>query len=256
MKKLFIIKSLLLASTLITTNAYAVLIEGHFSGTVRTFENGAEDAGIEGYWDNVTEGSAASGSFWYDTDKAPANAPEFTTSSFYQSYTDEWMGSNFTIDGKTYHISDLSLLDGYTIKSEGIWLQNFEPAVDNSTQEMFYLFDNISTGDYPNGYKAIGLMVQISSEIKPLLNGLGITQEFDWYNLGDPTTYAQAYIDVGAITNEERRASNAWIDINEFHLSVKNKTSVPEPSSLALLFLSIFSLLIKHRGVIFKNNSW
>jgi len=247
MKKLFIIKSLLLATILITTDAYALLIEGSFYGKVRTFSNGAEDINLTGYWDNVTEGSEVSGSFWYDTDKAPENTSEFQTSSFYQTYSDEWMGSNFSIDGKTYYISDLSLLDGYNIKSEGVWLQNFEPAIDDSTKEMFYLFDNISTGGAAGGYKAIGLMVEVSSEINPLLNGLGIIQEFDWYDSGNPTAYAQAYIDVGAITSNERKASNAWVDISEFHLSVKNNTTVPEPSSLILLLLCGLALIIKRK---------
>ncbi len=247
MKSIFNLKMLLLCVTLIATHAHAIIIEGSFSGAVRSFSNGVEEIEVTGYWDNVTEGSAVSGSFWYDTDKAPGNTSDFSTSGWYQSYTDEWMTSNFSIDGKTYNISGLSLLDRYNIKSEGVWLFNFEPAIDDSTRERFYLFDNISTGDFLGGYKAIGLMVEVSSEIKPLLNGLGVIQEFDWYDIGDPTTYAQAYIDVGAITNDERKASNAWVDISEFHLRIKNTTNVPEPSSLFLLCFGFVALTVKHK---------
>lgn len=240
-----LVKSLLLAATLTVTNASAVIIEGSFNGTVTSFTNGFEDLGLAGYWDNVSEGSLASGSFWYDTEKAPMNNSDFTTSSFYQSYTDSWMGSRFNIDGKTYEISALPLLERYVLQSEGIWLFNFEPSIDNSTKERFTLFDNISTGDFDRGHSSIGLNVEITSEEKPLLNGLGVRQEFDWYDIGDPTSYGQAYFSLGTITNTERKSSTAWIDISEFHLHIKNTASVPEPSPLLLLLSGVFAVLIK-----------
>ncbi len=250
MKKFLLLKCSLLATALLATNVYAVLIEGSFQGTVRTFNNGIEDIGITGYWDSVAEGSRVSGSFWYDSDKAPGNTSDFSTSALYQSYTDEWAGSSFTIDGKTYYISNLPLLDRYNIKSEGVWLHNFEPAVDSSTKEMFNFFDNISTGSSDAGYRAIGLTVEINSWEKPLLSGLGIVQEFDWYDLGDSTSYAQAYISIGEIAKEGVKDSNAWVDINEFHLRIKSTTTVPEPTSIFLWCLAAFALLAK------CNRSW
>lgn len=231
----------------VTMHAHAVIIEGNFNGVVRTFTNGVEDINVAGYWNNVAEGSPVSGSFWYDTDKAPQNSSDFTTSSMYQSYTDEWMKSEFTIDGTSYPISNFIPLDGYTIKSEGVWLFNFEPAVDNSTRERFYLFDNISSGGSAGGYKAIGLMVEISSELQPLLNGLGVLQTFDWFDLGDPTSYGQAYVQIGAITDNERRDATAWVDISEFHLRIKNIANVPEPSSLLLFGVAVLALATRRK---------
>lgn len=245
MKKIFLVNILLLIVSLMATNTYALILEGSFRGTVRTFTNGAEDINLTGYWDNVTQGSEASGSFWFDTDKAPQNTSEFTTSGWYQTYTDEWMGSSFHIDGKTYNVSDLPLMDNYGILSEGVWLHNFEQEIDNSTREMFYLFDNISTGDN-RGHRSIGLMVEIASEEKSLLDGLGIIQQFDWYNLGDATSYGQAHISLGAVTTDERRTSDAWIDISEFHLRVKNPVDLPEPDTLLLLLMGALALAIKY----------
>ena len=245
MKNLFLVKIVLLTTALTITNAYAVIIEGSFNGTVRSFTNGAEDVDLAGYWDNVIEGSAASGSFWYDTEKAPQNTSDFTTSSFYQSYTDTWMGSTFNIDGKTFNISELPLLNGNALQSEGVWLFNFEPDIDQSTQERFYLFDNITSDDYPSGYASIGLMVSITSYEKPLLNGLGIKQEFDWYDVSDPTSIGESYISIATIVGDTRKEGSAWIDINEFHLNIKNKVDVPEPSPILLLLLGIFALVIK-----------
>ena len=245
MKKLHLFALLLVTTALAATNAHAVIIEGSFNGTVKSFTNGAEDVNIDGYWDNVSEGSFASGSFWYDTEKAPQNSSDFTTSSFYQSYTDNWMGSQFSIDGKTFNISDLPLLGGYVLPSEGVWLFDFQPDVDDSTQERFNLFDNISTGDYAGGNASIGFGVDISSYEKPLINGLGIQQEFDWYNTGDPTFYGEAYVSVATVVGDIRKEGSAFINIDEFHLKIKNEANVPEPSPIVLLLLGMFAVATK-----------
>lgn len=246
MKNINIVKGLFLMVMLATANVYAVIIEGSFSGKVRSFTNGAPEIDIAGYWDNVSEGSLASGSFWYDTDKAPQNTSDFTTSSFYQSYTDNWMGSNFSIDGKTYDISALPIINNHVLPNEGVWLFNFEPAIDDSAQERFYLFDNITTGEL-GGFASIGLMVELSSFEKPLLNGLGITQEFDWCDVGDTTYFGQAYFSFGTVTSQERKEATTWIDLSEFHLNIRDKVNAPEPAPLLLLLLGVFMLFIKHK---------
>lgn len=249
MKINIVFKSLLLALSLISIHSQAVIIEGHFTGNIRSFENGTEDGKFTGYWDNVFVGSVVSGSFWYDTDKAPANTSVADDYAEYRSYTDEWMGSNFTVDGKTYFISDHVPLDRYTIESEGFNLFDLETTPDYPypAREIFYLWDNISSGGHDGGYKGIGLAVEVSREDKTLLDGLGIVQTFDWYNLGDPTTYAQAYISLGDSTANEMRTSNAWIDISEIHVRIKNAVPVPEPSALLLFIFVGLATMIRRK---------
>ena len=249
MKIKFFFKSLLLVLVLTPMHSQAVIIEGHFTGNVRSFENGTEDGTFAGYWDNVSVGSVVSGSFWYDADKAPANISTSNDYSEYRSYTDEWMGSNFTIDGKTYYISDHVPLDRYVIESEGINLFDLETTPDYpyAAREIFNLFDNISSGGHQGGYRAIGLMVEVSKEDKTLLDGLGIVQEFDWYDVDDPTSYAQAYITLGDSTSNEMRTSDAWIDISEIHVRTKNTTIVPEPSSLILFIFIAFAVMARRQ---------
>lgn len=90
-------------------------------------------------------------------------------------------------------------------------------------------------------------MVEVSREDKNLLDGLGIVQEFDWYDRDDPTTYAQAYFSLGDSTADEMRTSSAWIDISEIHVYRKNAVPVPEPSAL-VLFISIgLAIIIRRR---------
>lgn len=249
-------KSLLLTFAFISIHSQAVIIEGNFIGNVRSFENGTEDGTFAGYWDNVSVGSVVSGSFWYDTDKAPADTSTNDYYAEYRSYTDEWMGSNFTIDGKTYFISDHVPLDRYVMESEGLNLFDLETTTDYPfpARETFYLWDNISSGGNEGGYRAVGLMVEVSREDKTLLDGLGIVQEFDWYDMDDPTTYAQAYFSLGDSTADEMRASSAWIDISEIHVHRKNAVSVPEPSAL-LLFISIGLAIIIRRSMSFPRIS-
>jgi hypothetical protein len=249
-------KNLLILLTFISINSQAVIIEGNFTGLVRSFENGTEDGTFSGYWANVSVGSVVSGSFWYDTDKAPANSAPNDYSAEYRSYTDEWMGSNFTIDGKTYFISDHIPLDRYIFESEGFNLFDLEttPEYPYPASEIFYLWDDISSGSYEGGYKAVGLMVEVSREDKTLLDGLGIVQEFDWYDLNDPSTYAQAYFSLGDSSVDEMKTSSAWIDISEIHVRRKNAVSVPEPSTL-LLFISIGLCIVIRRRQSGNSNS-
>ena len=250
MKINIIFKSLLLTLIVISLHSQAVIIEGNFTGTVRSFQNGTEDGTFTGYWDNVSVGSIVSGSFWYDTDKAPTDSAIGDHYSEYRSYTDEWMGSNFTIDDKTYFISDHVPLDGYVMESEGFNLFDLEttPEYPHPATEIFYLWDNITSGGNAGGYKAVGLMVEVSKENKTLLDGLGIIQEFNWYDMNDPTTYAQAHFYLADSSADEMRESNAWIDISEIRVHRKNAIPVPEPSTL-FLFMSIGLALIIRRGM-------
>ncbi|MEN0036769.1 MAG: PEP-CTERM sorting domain-containing protein [Cellvibrio sp.] len=249
MKTNIVFKSFGFVLALTAMQANAVIIEGHFTGNIRSFENGTEDGTFAGYWENVSVGSVVTGSFWYDTSKAPANTSLNDYYAEYRSYTDEWMGSNFSVDGKTYYISDHVPLDRYVIKSEGLNLFDLETTPDYPypARDIFYLFDNISSGGNGGGYKAVGLMVEVSNEDKTLLDGLGIIQEFDWYDIGDPTSYAQAYIDIGSSTSDEMRISNAWVDISEIHVRIKDTTSVAEPSTIYLLILAGLALTARRR---------
>ncbi|HEY8942108.1 MAG TPA: hypothetical protein VIM59_18070 [Cellvibrio sp.] len=249
MKFNIVIKSLLLSITLIAGHAHALIIEGYFTGSVRSFANGTEDGLFAGYWENVSIGSMVSGSFWYDTDKSPADTAADSYYAYYHSYTDVWMNSNFTIDGKTSSISDHVPLDRYVIETEGINLFDLEKtsSYPYPGKEVFYLYDNISSGGHNGGYKAIGLMVEVSREDKTLLDGLGIIQEFDWYDIDDPTSYAQAYIDIGIATTDEMRASNAWVDISEIHVRIKNSAQVPEPPALLLFSCAVLGLIARRQ---------
>lgn len=249
MKINIVFKTLLFIFAFISIHSQAVIIEGNFIGSVRSVENGTEDGIFAGYWDNVSVGSAVSGSFWYDTSKAPPDTSIGDHYSAYHSYSDEWMGSNFTVDGKTYYISDHVPLDRYLTESEGLNLFDLETTTVHPypAREIFYLYDNISSGGYDGGYKSIGLVVDVSKEDKTLLDGLGIVQEFDWYDIGDPTSYARARISLGDSTKSEMRVSSALINISEIHVKIKNTVPVPEPSAL-LLFISIgLTVMIRRR---------
>lgn len=251
MKLKTFVNSFLLSVSLLAMHSQAVLIEGYFTGSVQSFENGTEDGIFEGYWENVTLGSPVTGSFWYDTDKAPGNSavgPHYTE---YLSYTDEWMGSSFTIDGKTYAVSDHVPLGHSGIELEGFYLFDLltTPDYPYPAKEIFYLFDNITSYDGLGGNSSIGFAVEVSKEGKGLLNGMGVIQEFDWYNLGDPTTSAWAYVSLGYSTAAEKLYSVAWIDIDEIHVKIKKPTEVPEPTSLWLL-LGVGSLLLLRRKLL------
>lgn len=249
MKMLIILKGFFLAMALTSTNVYAVIIEGHFYGTVIGFENGSEHTNTTGYWDNVKYGSAASGSFWYDTDKAPKNSSESSTFSSYHSYTERWIHSSFNIDDKTYSVSGIAPMERWYSESQGIALAHYEPDRTRSAPHHFELFHSIDTSDFQGHYKGVGLGITILSndEQKPFLDGLSLVQEFNWYDV-DPHSEALASMWINTVTGDERRGSYAQIDISEFHIRVKNPVNVPEPSSLILLGAGAFALMMRRKS--------
>lgn len=267
MKNFIIVKSLLVcvALALVGTTTYAVINEGSFSSVARTYESGAqEDDGAEkiklaGYWDDIIEGSPMSGSFLSDAgiesvnaSVAPINKSAITISGLQQlptddqPYTEGLIESHLTTDGETNHVADLSQVaelpqvDGAATTSEGIWLSNFQSEIDSSAAEVFYLFGNTPTGN-SKASRAAGMPIHGSSGVTPLLDGLNLAQTLDWYDVGEPES-AEQVLELGAVTDEERGAVSAWVDVSEFTIDIKD---VPGPSPLALLSLGVFALLLK-----------
>ncbi len=248
MKNTFFARLLLIVLTFVASNAFAVIIEGNFLGKVKRFHNASDDPSIPVYWHDVAIGSEVSGSFWYDTEKAPTD-PGLDGDAWYNSYTDEWMGSSFSIDGKTYVTSDLPLIDDTGSFYENINISNLRPETHGLFREMFYLSDLVATGNYETNFRAIGLIVSVLSEKNPLINSLGLVQEFDWYYTGDRTYTAQANVSVEAIVDGKSVIASAEVDLYDFHIGVKVPGSVPEPSSILLSFFGLLALAIKYRNL-------
>jgi len=231
MKDLF--KPLVLISTLFfTSSTYAVIIEGNFWGVANSIFP-IEDSPLDNF-EVVADGTKVSGFFWYDTDKAKQyqSDPPGNDNYFYSS-TDEWMGSGFSVNGKTYTLSDgVPDLPDVWSRWESIYLVSLNPPIDGSTREWFYLADVFFE---PDTDIASLMSIQLRSEEAPLLNGLDMIQEFDWYDLGDPLSQGFADLTSSTIVDGVLTGASVSIDIKEFHIGIQKPVDVPEPSSIVLL---------------------
>lgn len=243
MKSHFAFKTILILTILFATNTYAVIIEGNFQGTVRFYDDEYEESAWSGYWDEDIAGTTATGSFWYDTDKAPDNISTRQTSSQYRSNTNEWMDFSFTIGGKTFNISDLDASRGNGLLLELITLQDFIPAIDGSSLERFYLSKYMS---FYSGsiQQSLHGSIEIYEYNEGLLDGLGLAQEFDWSYTGGPS-YGRANFSMLDYVDSNGKSALGWIEINEIHVKKKSPIDVPEPSPLIMLLIGFACLLIK-----------
>jgi hypothetical protein len=105
MRHLHLLKFLFIIFAVFVSSAHAVIIEGDFWGTAKE-QLGAEDSPADNF-EVVAAGTKVSGAFWYDTEKAQkyqSSTP--TNDNRFYSQTDEWTGTSFSVNGKTYLLSD------------------------------------------------------------------------------------------------------------------------------------------------------
>lgn len=243
MKSNIAAKTLLLVALLLATNAYAVIIEGNFQGTVRFYSDDYEESAWSGYWDQDIAGTTATGSFWYDTDKAPGNISTHPTSSQFRSNTNEWMDFSFTISAKTFTVSDLDTSGGNSSSLELLTLQDFVPSIDGSSLERFFLSKSMS---FYSGsiQRSIHGSIQIYEYNESLLDDLGLAQEFDWLYSGGKS-YGRANFRMLDYLGSNGKAAMGWIEIDEIHVKAKNSVGVPEPSPFVILIVGFVALFLK-----------
>lgn len=243
MKCHLIFKFLACAILLFSTHSQAVIIEGKFNGTVWSYWDDYDDTAWSGYWDEDIFGTSASGSFWYDTEKAPGNLSSSKTSAQYRSLTNEWMDFSFTIGGRTFRVSDLDTSLENDSLLEMITIQDFTLANDASVLERFFLSKNISTysGVAQRGIRA---SVEIYDYTETMVSDLGLIQDIDWTDVGWPS-YGRAYFSMLDYVGSEGIQALGWIEISSFQLKEKNSAHLPEPSLLWLLLSGFMILLIK-----------
>lgn len=232
----------------ISLNSQAVIVEGKFSGSVLYSLEGEPEFGYTSIWDGDIVGTSASGSFWYDTDKAPENNSTFENTAQHIGFTNDWMHITFNIDGKTFDISDNPGKTGDMEDHEQLWMYNHEQAVNGSNIEMYYLSDRTNYGSFDGYYHSKGGIVEFYSYDYPVLNGTDIVQEFSWTDNGDPNYFGQATFGIGGVLENEKTSASVSMTLSSFSVGIKKTAEVPEPSALLLFAIGLLGL-----GWRFKN---
>ncbi len=248
MKYAYLFKSLVIIFTLFAASTHAVIIEGNFRGIAKTIV-GAEDSPTDDF-EVVAEGTEVSGFFWYDTEKSKPYQGYSGNQHYIYSPTDDWMGTGFSANGKTYVLSngERSYPELGEI-NESLNLISHDPAIEGISWEEFALGD-LFFEPGPPGVGAI-MSIFLRSQEAPLLNGLDMVQEFDWY-VGDPLSdgfgsiVSSTYVD-GVLTG----AATDFV-MTEFHIGVQKPVDVPEPSPFILLALGILIIAVKRSDILYR----
>lgn len=241
MKSIFTFKAALLIVVLLSPGAVAAIIEGNFRGTLKSINTAEDYVHVEGYWENETIGSEVSGSFWYDTDVLPNNFPPEYARYYYDDFSN-WLGTSVSIGGKTYTLSDVASGQSDSFHYDETWLGNFDSSMTGTD---FWLLDIVGLDKRGFRTKMMDFYFSFTSSEFTLFNGWDLIDNFDWYDVGDPRT--TAYFNFSLEINDDMKRSLTWadVDIDEFHLKVRNSATVPEPSSAALFFLGMVALLFR-----------
>lgn len=245
--KTILLKIFFILSTCIALPSHAVIIEGNFKGTVAFSLDGDPGFGYTKVWSGDIVGTAASGSFWYDTDEVPINTATAPNTAFHNGFTNDWLHIIMNVDGKTFDISDSDPSAENVSDHELLWIYNHEADVNGSNIEMLYLSDSTRVGDFSGDYFYKSAIVEFYSYDYPVLDGTDIIQEFSWTDTGDPNYIAQAYFVTGGIMNGQKTYGSASLSISEFNVSIKDDVAVPEPSSAIMLILGLLYLGWRYR---------
>ncbi len=215
-----------------STCVNAVIIDIDYRGWVGV------DYSDEGVWSKDMWQSEVTGKFWYDTELAPARAPvdpDYPNYYSYSSATNSWLNMVMYIDGKVFDIS----------KPEGGSAEMDEALEEiNFNVESGYVRINKETleGDLSGDYLKKEVDIRLNS-IDGLILQNSLEQSFSW---NEDSCCSDMYFVLWGSKNGNTYRSTMELAITSLTATIR-PASVPEPSSLSLLFLGVIALAFRRR---------
>jgi hypothetical protein len=233
----------------------AVIIDGKFTGTVQYQDDMSTwNQTYNPYWKSNIVGTAIFGTFWYDTELAPANSSNLINQSIHETVgnsAQEWLGIKIFIAGTLVDVShsfplDLDILH----REEAVVIEDFTRPVNWDDTDYFAIAyvssASNSAGDYD--YKWVTLRIE-EPEID-FVNGVGLQQEFNWVNTGDRERVSLGLFNVKGSRNGEMFDASASLKLSTLNTSIRKSVPVPEPLPLGLLGLGLFVLVLRRLKLI------
>ena len=237
-------------SALIPKHCYAVIIEGKFSGKVRSAYECVnlrpDQVGTcSPLWEENPEGTIATGSFWYDTAIAPPDTSVLESFGNYFTYTNEWVNVALDIGGKHFDISDSSTVNDEMWDVEYITVVDSQGAPNGSELQSITITDKTSSGSFTGNFITKGVSLNIATWEKPIVSGTSLIQEYELQENGN-LLQGVVYFDYESFIDDDRRLASSRIELTEFSMNIRREL-VPEPSHLALFLLAVIGMFSRRR---------
>lgn len=231
-------------------HAQAVIIDGKFTGVVNYLDDMSTwNSEYSPYWNSMTAGEAIFGTFWYDTDLAPGNSSDVNNQSVHASVGNsakEWIGIEIFIGGRMVSISH-SIPSGLDIlhREESIAIEDFARPVNWSDTDFFGIADVSSASNSAGDYDYKWLTLRVEEPDINVVDGISLQQEFSWVNIGDRERVSLGLFNVKGSLNGEMFDASASLKLSSLSTSIRNSTSVPEPSSVILFGLGLLAFVLR-----------
>jgi len=248
------IKCMLVFVSSFSCSAFALIMEGTFSGTAGQFinENMEVTPDAKFFHQNENEYQPVTGSFWYDTDlSGTANYDYPTLDLAVYTQKHDWVHTTL-VDAKGNSVEITSggeLPRNSKRPTDSIFVQRFDMG------STFYDSLSLSYADFGpspqprvSGRSRSGGL-RVSSDT-PILDGRGLVQIFELSSeLNDNKPIGSVYFETRGLLDGISYRGDFQVQLNKFEIHVRDSVSVPEPSSL-LLFLGPLLFLSWRAGLL------
>lgn len=240
----------------LSLSTHAVIIDGTFKGTVLSVADNGDnnDPYFVDFFSSNLVGGNFSGSFWYDTDLAPANMG--TNGQWRFTENTNWLGVTFNIDGKILNpaVVPIGFTPSSTLEIHNIADVNGYTGVHDFNPESFGIREFVVSEN--NGFTSEqSTGISFLDSIIPSLSSSTLIQDFMWH---DTDAVYDNWDDIPALAlyfnhnNYPGQLIDAGLAARITEITVVPRTAVPEPSAIMLLGLGVITLIARKRKLMRK----
>lgn len=232
--------------------ANAVIIEGEFGGIIHEIsDRGNYDAEYTTFWRDVKIGDAVHGTYWYDTELAPAPSEFWDGKQLqYRNYGPDipaWSGMTASVDGRVFDITqDQPAPDIWNLyrADRGILVTN-EADTGFAIADGFGMINTILWRSNALGFSSTVVNVGIWQERIELFDSTELGQEFSWSDEKADPIYNGGVIGKSGYNDEGRYEAEVRFTATYATARVRKAVQVNEPGILLLIVIGISSILVR-----------